>query len=831
HWLDVVRYAESDGYKQDAYRPNVWPYRDYVIRSFNADKPYDRFVREQLAGDEIAPDDPDALVGVAFLRHGIYEYNQRDVKKHWQTMLDEVTDVTADAFLGLSMGCAKCHDHKFDPILQSDYYRLEAFLAPIAPQQDEVLATTQEKARYAAQRKVWEDKTAAIRKELDVIEKPYIERTAKAALIKFPQEIQDIVNTPAEKRTPYEEQIAQLATRQLYDKTEAGEAKVTGPEKGRHLQLVRELAKFDDIKPKPLQTCLLVSDIGRVAPTTYMPGDASKKVLSPGYPVVLDRQPLIVPPITPTAATTGRRTALANWLTQPNHPLTTRVIVNRLWQWHFGRGIVGTASDFGKIGDPPSHPRLLDYLAVQLTTNNWQLKAIHKLIMTSAAYRQSSTRAMPEAARMTDPDDRLLWRFPPKRLDAEQIRDAMLASSGELKLDMYGPGVDASNARRTVYTKVLRNNRDPLLEVFDVPDTFASAADRNRTTTPTQALLLINGDSTLKRAEMFARHLRTLNLRSPDELIDTAWRLAYSHDPSPEERQLALAFLTQNSEPATANSLTSRSIDEKPLVKGMPQLGSQAIYIRNARLDDTLRLATPAHMPTGDFTVEAYVLLDSLYDDAKVRVIASQWDGRPDHPGWALGVTSAKSKYEPQNLVLQLACDPRQDGGGYEVIPSDFKIELHKTYYVAVSVKLHDTTDAGVTFYLKDVTDMDAPLKSVSVKHRLTGSYAGDAALVIGGRDGPTAQGWDGLIDEVRISKQALPRDELLYNDGLVLKTALCAHWTFEDQPGLFKDSAGVQSDLVKPAPATLASPNSSDTALIDFCHVLLNSNRFLYVD
>ena len=838
-WLDLVRYAESDGYKADAYRPNVWPYRDYVIKSFNDDKPYDRFLQEQLAGDEIAPDDPNVLIGVEFFRNGIYEYNQRDVKKHWQNILDEMTDVTADAFLGLSMGCAKCHDHKFDPILQSDYYRLEAFFAPMLPVQDGVVATTEAKATYDEALKTWQAKTADIRAELERIERPFIEKTANAALIKFPQEIQDIVNKPKAQRTPYEEQIATLATRQLYDKMEAGEAKVTGPEKERHLELVRKLAEFDGIKPKPLQTSLLVTDVGRTPPPTYVPGGPHDKPLDAGYPVVLDRLPLDKPAAEPTAGTTGRRTALAKWLTQPDHPLTTRVAVNRVWQFHFGRGLVGTASDFGRLGDRPSHPELLDYLARSFVRNGWSFKRLHRLIMTSATYQQASNRVMPAEAKSRDPENRLLWKYPARRLDAEQIRDAMLLVSGELKLDgAGGPSVDPANSRRSVYTRVVRNNRDPLLEVFDVPDTFGSAADRNHTTTATQALLMINGDAPLKHAEMFAKRLGALNL-PPAQTVATAWRLAYGRAPSQKDLKLATQFLTGS--PAhqgspNASTPVARSIDEKPLVKAMPQLGSQAIYIRNARPDDMLRLPAPIGMPTEDLTVEAYVLLDSIYDDASVRVIASQWDGKNDHPGWSLGVTSAKSKYEPQNLILQLACDAGQAGGGkggYEVIPSDFRIELHKTYYVAVSMKLRDTTAAGITFYLKDIGDMDAPLKTASVTHTLTAPHNNDRPLIIGGRDGKPAHGWDGLIDEVRVSRKALARGDLLYTDGRPPESALCGHWVFEDQPGIFKDTAGVQRDLVKQITGGRSSSVSAgiDPALVDLCHVLLNSNGFLYVD
>jgi len=292
--------------------------------------------------------------------------------------------------------------------------------------------------------------------------------------------------------------------------------------------------------------------------------------------------------------------------------------------------------------------------------------------------------------------------------------------------------------------------------------------------------------------------------------VDAAWRLAYGRGPGVAERAAAVAFLEKNPK-TTGNGVplpvppdAPVSIDEKPMVKSMPQLGSQAIYVRNGRVDDMLRLTSPAGMPTEDFTIEAYVLLDSLFEDASVRVIASQWDGKNDHPGWALGVTSTRSRFEPQNLILQLACDPKKPGGGYEVIHSDFRVELHKTYYVAVAVRMKETGEAGVTFYLKDMTDMDAGLKSVGVKHAVTGSYANKSALVIGGRDSKPAHGWDGLIDELRISRKALAKEELLFSEGHVQGGMLCGHWVFEDQPGLFKDSAGVQGDLVKlSAPAS----------------------------
>lgn len=841
HWLDLVRYAESDGYRQDAYRSNAWPYRDYVIRSLSEDKPYNRFVMEHIAGDQLNPDDPNVIIGTAFLRHGMYEYNQADVKLQWQTILDEVTDVTSDAFIGLSLGCAKCHDHKFDPILQTDYYRMQAFFAAMAQPDDIPLATPQERAKYNAAEKNWEEKTAAIRKELEPIEGPALERAANTSIGRFPPDVQVICRKPAKDRTVYEEQIAQLAMRQVYGR-QAGDPKVSGEQKDKYIALMKKLGEFDEIKPKPLMPALIATDIGPVAADTFVEGNPKKEKVTPGYPVVLDDKGLAFPEIKPTANATGRRLALAQWLTDPKNPLTTRVIVNRIWQYHFGRGIVGTSSDYGKLGDRPTHPELLDWLVCRFIEKGWSLKEMHRLMMCSATYRQASSRPMPEVARLKDPENRWLWKYNARRLDAEQIRDAMLAASGELKLDMYGPAVDPVQARRSIYTRQARNVRDPLMDVFDLSEPFGSVSNRNVTTTAVQSLLMINGDAVLKRAEMMAGQIRKMGLKEPGEMVETAWKLTYGRGPTEVERAKAVDFLLKEragGEIVASGPEKVLTSDDKPVVKMMPHTGTQAVYVRSARADDMLRLVSPQNMPASDFTVEAFVSLDSLYEDASVRVIASQWDGKQGSPGWSFGVTSSKSKYEPRNLILQVSGGDPKDG--YEVIPSYFKLDLHKTYYVAVSFKLKDTSDAGVTFWLKDISDMDAALKSVNVKHKWTNGFAGSkAGFVIGGREGAAMHGWDGLIDEVRLSSRVLSRDQLLYNDGKDGAHTV-GHWTFEDQPGIFIDVARAQKELVKgmgrPGKEGLSLAEKvgpikrSDVGLVDLCHVLLNSNGFLYVD
>src|SRR4029079_11056142 len=375
------RYAESDGYKQDAYRPNTWPYRDYVIRAFNEDKTYDRFVREQLAVDEIAPDDPKVLVATGFLRLGIYEYNQRNAWGQWRDILNDITDVTGDAMLGLGMGCARCHDHKFDPVLQRDYFALQSFFAGLLWRDDLPLAAPPEVAEYRKKRAAWEGKTAAIRAEVAAIEEPFLQHADKSILGKFLPELQAVYAKPAAERTPYEIQIADLVERQVIAERALIDGKIKGAARERWSELQRKLAEFDKDKPRDLPAALVVTDIGPVAAPTMIPGDPEKRVIPPAFLTVLGGE---APKTEPSTASSGRRLALARWLTRPEHPLTARVMVNRLWQQHFGRGLVATSNDYGHLGEKPSHPELLDWLAARFVKEGWSVKAMHRLIVGSA---------------------------------------------------------------------------------------------------------------------------------------------------------------------------------------------------------------------------------------------------------------------------------------------------------------------------------------------------------------------------------------------------------------------------------------------------------------
>lgn len=542
HWLDLVRYSESDGYRIDDYRPNAWRYRDYVIRAFNADKPYDRFLHEQLAGDELFPGDPEALIGTGYLRHWIYEYNQRDVRSQWQSILDDVTDVTGEAILGLGLGCARCHDHKFDPLLQKDFYRLQAFFAGIQPNDYEVFATAEQRRAHREEMDAWTAKGKEILDQIETLTKAERKSAENGAIKKFEGDIQKMLRKPEAERSPFEKQIAALAYRQVTYEFDRLENKKDKNEKLAALH--EELVKVAGPKPKPLPVGLAVRDVGPEAPPISIPKKSRGEPIAPGYLTILDPNPAdIVPAL--NGDSTGRRSTLAKWLTRTDHPLTARVFVNRVWQQHFGQGIVNTPSDFGKLGEKPSHPESLDWLASNFVAEGWSVKKLHRQILTSQAYRQSATQPASEMALRKDPQNRLLWRMSTRRLQAEQIRDAILTVTGKLDLSEGGPGVESSVPRRSIYTKQMRNSRDPLMEVFDVPEGVASVGLRNVTTTPTQALLLINGPFMIAQAKAMANRIEETG--DGPTRVEAAFRLAFGRTPTPQEVQQSLAFIAEQS--------------------------------------------------------------------------------------------------------------------------------------------------------------------------------------------------------------------------------------------------------------------------------------------
>ena len=543
HWLDVARYSESDGYRADFYRSEAWRYRDYVIRAFNEDKPFNQFVREQLAGDEIAPDDPETAIATAFLRHGIYEYNQRNARMHWELILNEMTNVTGEAFLGLGVGCSQCHDHKFDPILQKDYYSLQAFLSSVWWPEDRPHATPQQLREHRAKLREWERKTAAIRSELSGLLSGQRESKKEFVISQFPEDVQAMYYKGAEKRTPYEEQLAQLVERQIrydYEKFDAEKELGKHPEKlARYRTLKEQLESFNELKPSPLPMAFVTTDVGpEPAQITLKSKDSLDA--EPGFFAVLRQA---APSITPSKSTTGRRSALADWIASPDNPLSTRVIVNRIWQHHFGRGIVATPNDFGTLGESPSHPSLLDWLTSRFIEGGWKIKSLHRLILMSATYRQTSRREPSQHTELRDPSNRLLWRFSPRRLSAEELRDAMLAVSGELVVRDGGPSASGKDPVRSIYVKKMRNTPDPILHAFDAPSGFDSAPDRLQTTTPAQSLMLANNDWPRERAQAFAERVLGSQQAVTGDVVDRTYRLAYGRSPDDSERASALNFV------------------------------------------------------------------------------------------------------------------------------------------------------------------------------------------------------------------------------------------------------------------------------------------------
>lgn len=587
-WLDVVRYAESDGWNQDAYRPHIWRYRDYVINAFNSDKPYPDFVREQLAGDEIRQDNPEHLAAAGFLRLGIYEYNQRDARGLWNDIMNEMTDVTGDAFLGLSIGCAKCHDHKFDPILQADYFRLRAFLEPVIWRDDLVGATVAEKQTYAQQLAQWEEATESIRRQIDSLTRPYIDRKWKSTVDKFPLDIQACFNKPAAERTSWEHQMAYLVSRQFEEEGGGPLKNMKKEDKAQYDLLQKELAAFDNIKPKPLPQLMTVTDFDGVIAPTVIPDIADAEPVVPGYLTVM--APADKPVLTATKAlphSTGRRTELAEWIGDGNNPLTMRVVVNRIWQQHFGRGIVATPSDFGHLGLAPTHPELLDWLVTEFVEHNFSMKHLHRLILASSTWQQSAHHPEAGEHQRIDPADSFLWRARIRRLSAEQIRDAMLLCSGELDQKRGGPSVESKVPRRAVYVKSFRNTPDSFLSAFDIANGLQSTSERTATTTPVQSLLMMNGDYPLGRAKKFAERLARM-YSTPEEQLIAAVEMAWGRRPTEVELDWSLQFLTADSKATRDLQLANLSAEQgdEELEREADNANPHADVVQRQRLVD-----------------------------------------------------------------------------------------------------------------------------------------------------------------------------------------------------------------------------------------------------
>lgn len=818
YWLDVIRYAESDGFRADFYRPDAWRFRDYVVNAFNDDKPYDQFIVEQLAGDEVAPETAEALVATGFLRTFLYEYNQRDARTQWQDILNQVTDITGEVFLGLGIGCARCHDHKFDPILQEDYYRLQACFGTMIPRDDVPAADAEERQQYRQQYDAWLSKGVEHREELKRLQAPYLKKAAKAATEKFPEDIQVIMAKSPTDRTPLELQLADLVNRQiLYDESKG---KPSDADVKRIAELEKKILEVAGKEPPKLPAAITVADLGARPQVIHLGADSSRRAVVAGGVSIIDDAAFA---LQPSDNSTGQRTALAKWIASPNNPLTARVIVNRIWQHHFGTGLVETASDFGTLGGRPSHPKLLDWLASEFIAHGWSMKWLHRQILSSATWRMSAFHPGAAEAESVDPGNRLRWRFDIRRLSAEQIRDAMLTSSGELRSEQGGPSVDHASLRRSLYLKANRNTPEALLRSLDGVDGLNSIPKRSTTTTPTQALNLMNGDWVRERAAAMARRVLDQSVATdPSGLVDGAFRTALGRGAEVHEVPVAMqlfenAFRAPDISAAAAEWFAPLS-----------ELTGNAVSV-DANHHPPLATSDEQPVVTAPFTFVGLMKLNSLYPDATVRTIISQWDSNNKNRGWSIGVTSEKSAYQPRNFILQIVGD-----AGYEVVASGLRPELDKPYLVAVTVEQAENEKGTARFFMQPLDKDNGKLETAEVIFKSAAGISGKGPVVLGGRHKQSRHRWDGMLDQFALFSKTLNSEtiESLFADQLsaaaVKQLALVAAWDFDNKKNPVADASSHGHDLNVKA-ALPISP--LEKAMTELCHVLLNSNEFVYID
>ena len=530
HWLDVARFAETDGFEDDQQRFHAWTYRDFVIRAFNADKPYDQFVREQIAGDVLIPLTADGIAGTGFLVAGPWDAVQRVTPsklgklKSREEQLEEMVGAIGQTFLGLTLNCARCHDHKFDPIPQTDYYRVKAVFEGV-DHGLRVRAHGTRRMMSEADEAAWQKATAPLRAKIEELGKSATDLDKQA-------------NDAGGKSDAAQELRAKAAALRK-------ERETTGKELD---------AKFPAI-------LAFTGDREQPPPTVvYKRGDATKpdEVVKPGtVSAVAPKDDLGLGEDAPEAE---RRIRFAAWLTHTDNPLTARVMVNRMWHYHFGTGIVDTPSDFGANGGKPTHPELLDWLAAEFVKNRWSMKALHRLILTSATYRQSADPPLKDAteAACIDAEARLLWRFPPRRIEGESIRDAMLAMSGALNRKAGGPSFkpftvtqlntyfyhlfdkdEPAFNRRSIYRMHLTTGRSPFLDSLDCPSPGVSTPRRRPTTTALQALALMNDGFVVRQADKLAARIATEKME-PEAEVNRAFEIVLGRPPVKTELDASL---------------------------------------------------------------------------------------------------------------------------------------------------------------------------------------------------------------------------------------------------------------------------------------------------
>ena len=566
HWLDLAHYADSGGYERDFDWPTMWRYRDYVIQAFNKDKPYDVFVREQLAGDEVDPENPEAHIATGFLRM-VLDNNIKDER----TRMDELDDnvaTTSLTFLGMTVGCARCHNHKFDPIPQKDYYQMQAVFFP-SKGVDYPLVSAEEVADYEAAQKAINAQQEPLKEELRNVEAPYRKRIFEERLDELPSYYRVAWETPEAERTEGQKLNA-IQVDALIRQIQRPDviARLSDAERARHAELTKQIEELDELRPEKYPSARAIAEEGPVPKPSHFlhrgnPGSKGS-VMDAGVLTVAAWEPVKFSPAPAEAPSSHRRKQFAEWIASRDNPLTARVMVNRIWQHHFGEGIVRSTSNFGITGEPPDHPELLDWLAVEFMDRGWSIKRMHRLMMTSDAYQRSSDDI--EANLAVDADNRQFWRMPRQRLEAEVIRDQILAVAGTLDRTIGGPAVrpfidpslwqsstdrvwggneigDADSLRRSVYVFSKRSIRYPMFEAFDQPDMATSCARRNTSTVAPQALLMMNNAELFSQAKAFAKRLEREAGSNAADQVELAFELALSRPPADSEKTRSVEFV------------------------------------------------------------------------------------------------------------------------------------------------------------------------------------------------------------------------------------------------------------------------------------------------
>lgn len=577
-WLDLARYADSAGFQNDNTRANNWRYRDYVVAAFNADKPFDRFVKEQLAGDELWPDSQEAHIATGFLAGYPDNSNSRDLVQRKYQIETDMTDLVGETFLAATVGCARCHNHKADKVSQKEYFQFQAFFANTSFDEKAKLS---EKSAFDT---TYDTAQAAYRSAIQPIRdrQKAILDTVRTTAVQYHKEryltdSREAIFKPESAWTALDRWVNFRLKSVSSDADVVAYLKLSATDRGSEIfdatnvdkwaeyeKLTAELKKFDAQKPAGGSEFLTTAtELGHAdAPPTFVRfGGVHERPtdeVQPGFPALWAGEEK--PQITPGANSSGRRTALANWIASPGNPLTARVYVNRVWSQYFEKGIVASVSDFGRAGRKPTHPELLDYLAADFVAKGWSVKALQRQILLSNVYRQAS--AQRDDLLKTDPDNSLLAVFPRKRLEAEEIRDALLYASGQLVDEVGGPAVfppvpgnfsagnlwdvsknDRDHRRRSLYTFVRRSVPYPLTQNFDPANPSAPHHKRDVTTTPLQALTLFNSDIVVGWSQALAGRVISEAGGNETEQLNRLYQILFSRDPTRAERTALKDFL------------------------------------------------------------------------------------------------------------------------------------------------------------------------------------------------------------------------------------------------------------------------------------------------